>query len=193
MAQQHGHVTNFRSYRMSSQTIRLRLAAAGLIAAAATGLVMAAHAGGLAGPDRDFLNKAAQGGQFEVLAGKLAAQRAADPGVRTFAQRIVSDHTAANDQLKALADSKQMPLPDAVSDEEHQALGKLEGLNGHEFDQTYADMMVKDHVQDISDFEAESKKTRDPDVKDFAQQTLPTLRHHLMLANRLSTQLKKGT
>jgi len=71
-------------------------------------------------------------------------------------------------------------------------LGKLEGLNGTEFDKTYSQMMVKDHVSDISDFEKEAKKGTDADLKAYAQQTLPTLRHHLMLANRLSAAEKKS-
>src|ERR1700761_549268 len=127
-----GQVNIPRSLPMSAQTVSLKFAIVGLIAAAAAGLAAAEPPGGLPGPDRDFLNKAAQGGMFEVKAGQLAAQRAQDPSVKSFAQKIVSDHTAANDQIKALADSKQMPLPDNVSPEEHDALGKLEGLNGHE-------------------------------------------------------------
>jgi putative membrane protein len=161
----------------------LLVAAAGTAAAADTGLTPA---------DRDFINKAAQGSMMEVAAGKLASQRALDPSVKTFGARMVSDHTAANDTLKSLADSKQMPLPDSVSPQEHEALGKLEGLNGTEFDKVYSQMMVKDHVTDISDFEKEAKKGSDADLKAYAEQTLPTLRHHLMLANRLSAAAKKS-
>src|SRR5882757_7713555 len=112
------------------------VAAAGVATAADTGLTSA---------DRDFLNKAAQGSMMEVAAGKLATQRALDPAVKAFGARMVSDHTAAGEMLKSLADSKQMPLPDSVSAEEHDALGKLEGLNGTEFDKMYWQMMVKDH------------------------------------------------
>jgi putative membrane protein len=147
---------------------------------------------GLAPADRAFVVKAAQGGLMEVAAGKLAAQRGLDPAVKEFGQKMVTDHTAANDKLKSLADSKQMMLPDSVSPEENAALGKLEALNGADFDKTYSQMMVKDHVEDISEFEKEVKKGQDADVKSFAENTLPTLRHHLMLANRLSSQQKKS-
>jgi len=129
---------------------------------------------------------------MEVQAGKLASQRALDPAVKSFGEKMVSDHSAANDTLKSLADSKQMPLADTVSPEGHAALGKLEGLNGTEFDKTYSQMMVRDHTTDISEFEKAFKKASDPDVKAYAQQTLPTLRHHLMLANRLSSAEKKS-
>jgi putative membrane protein len=160
--------------------------------ATAAGVATAADAGLTAG-DRDFINKAAQGNLMEVAAGKLAAQRALNPTVKEFGQRLVSDHSAANDSLKALANSKQMNLPDTVSPEGEATLGKLESLNGTEFDKGFSQMMVKDHKTDISDFEKEAnKKGADPDVKAYAEQTLTTLRHHLMLANRLSADQKKS-
>jgi putative membrane protein len=158
---------------------------------AAIGLAVAADTG-LSPDDRAFVTKAAQGGLMEVAAGNLAAKRALDPAVKAFGQKMVTDHTAANEKLKSLADSKQMPLPDAVSPEENAALAKLESLVGADFDKTYSQMMVKDHVEDISEFEKEVKQGQDADVKSFAENTLPTLRHHLMLARRLSSQEKKS-
>jgi putative membrane protein len=176
---------------MSAQVRKLGMMMASALMFVGAGVVVADDAG-LRPTDRKFLNDAAQGGLMEVTAGKLAAKRAEDPAVRVFGQMMVADHTAANEMLKSLADSKQMPVPDAVSADQRAALGKLEGLNGTDFDKAYADMMVKDHVADVADFEKEVKSAKDPDVKTFAQQTLPTLRHHLMLANQLSSQEKKS-
>lgn len=176
---------------MCAQKAKLTAAVVSIFLATASSVAAAADAG-LTPGDRDFINKAAQGNLMEVLAGKLATQRALDPAVKTFGEKMVSDHTAANEELKRLADVKQMPLADTVSPEEHAALGKLEGLNGTEFDKAYSKLMVKDHTDDISEFEKAFKKANDPDVKTFAQQTLPTLRHHLMLANRLSSAEQKS-
>jgi putative membrane protein len=169
----------------------LEVAIASSFMVAACGLAMAADTG-LSPADRAFVAKAAQGGLMEVAAGKLAAQRGLDPAVKEFGQKMVTDHTAANDKLKSLADSKQMVLPDSVSPDENAALGKLEGLNGTDFDKAYSQMMVKDHIDDISEFEKEVKKGQDADVKTFAENTLQTLRHHLMLANRLSSRENKS-
>jgi putative membrane protein len=176
---------------MGVQKAKLTALMVSYLIATAAGVASAADTGLSAG-DREFVNKAAQGNLMEVRAGKLASQRALDPAVKSFADRMVSDHTAANEKLKSLADGKQMPLADAVSPEEHDALGKLEGLNGTEFDKAYSQMMVKDHTTDISEFEKALRKATDPDVKAYAEQTLPTLRHHLMLANRLSSAEKKS-
>jgi len=157
----------------------------------ACGLAMAADTG-LSPADRAFVAEAAQGGLMEVAAGKLAAQRGLDPAVKEFGQKMVTDHTAANDKLKSLADSKQMLLPDSLSRDENDSLGKLEVLNGTDFDKTYSQMMVKDHNDDIREFEKEVKNGQDAAVKSFAENTLPTLRHHLMLAKQLSSQEKKS-
>jgi putative membrane protein len=176
---------------MSAQKSKLTAIMVSYVIATAAGTASAADTGLSAG-DRDFINKAAQGNLMEVQAGKLAAQRALAPAVKSFGDKMVSDHTAANQTLKNLADVKQMPLADAVSSEERDALGKLESLNGTEFDKAYSQMMVKDHTTDISEFEKALKKVKDPDVKAYAEQTLPTLRHHLMLANQLNSGEKKS-
>jgi putative membrane protein len=178
------------SARTQNTQLRLTMAVCAALVAAA-GIASAADTG-LSAADRDFINKAAQGGMMEVAAGKLAAQRAMDPAVKSFGRKMVSDHSAANELLKSLAAAKNLPLPESVTEKDHSALGKLEALNGTEFDKTYSQMMVKDHVTDISDFENEAKKGDDPDVKGFAAETLPTLRHHLMMANQLSAAEKKS-
>jgi putative membrane protein len=158
--------------------------------ASTAGLVIAADTG-LSAADRDFINKAARGNLMEVAAGKLAQQRGLSPAVKEFGEHLVTDHSAANDTLKTLAATKQMNLPDSVSPEGNSALGKLEGLNGTEFDNAFSQMMVKDHTTDIGDFQKElKKKDADADVKAYAEQTLPTLRHHLTMANHLSVEKK---
>ncbi len=176
---------------MCAQTAKLAGTVVSLLLVTASSVGASADAG-LTSGDRDFVNKAAQGNLMEVQAGKLATQRALDPAVKSFGEKMMSDHDAANERLKKLADVKQMPLADDVSPEEHTALGKLEALNGTEFDKAYSKMMVKDHTEDISEFEKVVKKASDPDVKAYAQETLPTLRHHLMLANRLAAAERKS-
>src|SRR3982074_908909 len=98
------------SARANTLKTMLKMAVASSLMAAAAGLAAAADTG-LTPADRDFINKAAQGGLMEVAAGKLAAQRGLDPAVKSFGQKMVTDHTAANDTLKSLASSKQMNLP----------------------------------------------------------------------------------
>ena len=132
--------------------------------------------------DRKFVEEAAAGGLAEVEMGQLAAQRAESPEVKQFGQRMVQDHQKANDQLKQVAQSKGVEIP-AQTDKSHQKkMEKLQKLNGAQFDKQYMDDMVKDHKKDVKDFQKQTKSAKDPDVKNFAAQTLPTLQEHLQMA-----------
>jgi putative membrane protein len=179
--------------------LKLRITLGSLAAThLAVGLVAlgAATAGAADAPlgktDLAFVNKAAQGGELEVAAGKLAAQRAMAPAIKEFGKQMVDDHTAANQQLKSLADAKQIPLQTTLSSEQSAVLGKLETLIGTDFDKIYSQLMVKDHVEDVTEFETELRKGQDAEVKAYASSVLPTLRHHLAEANRLSSQAQKS-
>src|SRR5579862_6682066 len=144
-----------------------------------------ASSGSLSKADRDFMIKAAQGGMAEVQSGNLAAKQAQDSKVKAFGERMVKDHSQANDKLMALAQSKGVTLPTTTSSQDQHTMAHLQGLSGGDFDKAYADDMVKDHKADVREFEHAAKNASDPDVKSFAQQTLPTLKHHLSMAEAL--------
>jgi putative membrane protein len=63
---------------------------------------------------------------------------------------------------------------------------RLEKLSGKAFDRAYMRDMVTDHTKDVSEFRMESKNAKDPDVKNFASQTLPTLKDHLKEAKSIA-------
>ena len=129
-----------------------------------------------------FANKAAEGGMAEVALGKLAFERASNPAVKEFGQRMVMDHTAANNELKAIAAKKKIQLPTDLDSNEKSTLEKLGKLSGAEFDKEYMSDMVKDHEADVDEFKTQADKGNDPDVKAFAAKTLPTLQSHLQMA-----------
>ena len=129
-----------------------------------------------------FATKAAQGGMAEVEMGRLATQRAGDPSVREFGARMVADHSRADSELKSIASKKGMQLPADMNSEQKSELDKLSKMSGAEFDQEYMSSMVKDHEDDVKDFETQSQKGNDPDIKAFAAKTLPTLQQHLQMA-----------
>jgi putative membrane protein len=132
--------------------------------------------------DRKFMEKAAQGGMAEVQLGKLATQKAESDQVKQFGQRMVDDHSKANQQLKQLASTKGVTLPTSLDKTSQHEYDKLSKLSGAQFDREYMDHMVSDHKKDISEFKSEAKKAKDADVKQFASSTLPTLEEHLNLA-----------
>ena len=130
-------------------------------------------------PDESFYKKAAEGGMAEVELGQLAQSKGTSQAVKDFGAMMVKDHSAANDQLKTLASSKGIDLPGGPSIGQKTTKGKLEVLSGDTFDKSYIKGMVKDHKEDIKEFEHEAKYGQDADAKSFAATTLPTLRAHL--------------
>lgn len=133
--------------------------------------------------DKDFMTEAAQGGMAEVKMGELARTKAQSDKVKNFGDRMVTDHTKANDELKALAAQKGVTLPTDLGTEEQQTYDKLSQLSGPDFDKAYMDAMVKDHDKDVAAFEKQSKNAKDKDLKSFVQKTLPVLKDHKKMAH----------
>ena len=92
---------------------------------------------------------------------------------------MVSDHTAANDKLQAIAASKNIKLPTSPSVGQMATKAKLEVLSGDTFDESYIRGMIADHEEDIKEFQKESSSGQDPQAKAYATATLPTLKAHL--------------
>ena len=132
--------------------------------------------------DKKFATEAAQGGLAEVELGKLAAQKGQSDKVKQFGQRMVDDHTNANNQLKSVAQKDNITLPTDITAKDQALKDKLSGLSGAEFDRTYMQNMVRDHEKDISEFQREANSGSNADLKGFAAQTLPTLQEHLRMA-----------
>ena len=152
----------------------------GLSAAAL--LALAGSAAGAGKGDSDFVMKAAQGGMEEVELGRMASTQAASADVKQFGQRMVTDHSKANDELKTAAQKGGAMVPTEMSKKQEADKARLAKLNGAEFDKAYMKMMVSDHKEDVAEFEKEAKSGQDADVKAFASKTLPTLKEHLSMA-----------
>src|ERR1700760_38368 len=130
-------------------------------------------------PDSSFIKNAAEGGMSEVELGQLAQQKATNPAVKEFGAMMVTDHTAANEKLKAVAAAKQVSLPDSPSLMQKASKKKLDMMSGDSFDKSYVKGMIDDHKADIKEFQKEATEGKDPEVKAFAVATLPTLKAHL--------------
>src|ERR1044072_8262937 len=114
------------------------------------------HGSGKMMADHKFAMEAAMGGMMEVELGKVAASKGASDEGRQFGQRMVDDHSKANEELMRVASSKGMTLPTAP-DPKHQAeMQKLSALSGEKFDKEYVKMMLKDHKKDVAAFEKEA-------------------------------------
>lgn len=129
--------------------------------------------------DADFAVEAANGNMIEVQLGGLAKTKAVTDRVKSFASMIITDHMKITEDLQKIATSKNITLPQELSDEAKKDINKLGKKDGVTFDRSYMKMMVADHKKDVANFEKAAKNCNDPDLKNFITQTLPVLRGHL--------------
>ena len=140
--------------------------------------------------DREFLIQATQGGHAEVKFSELADKRSQNEKVREVAKRMTEDHTAANKRLTELAKNQKVAVVAGFERDKRDIYNNLSKLNGADFDREYMKQMVEDHEAAVKLFEHETKIGTDPDVKKFAEETLPTLRDHLKQAKMVRDGLK---
>ncbi len=142
--------------------------------------------------DDMFAKKAAEGGMAEVELGKLATDKASNPEVKSFGERMVNDHTKANDELKGVAGKEGIQLPTDLNAKDKAEKERLSKLSGAAFDRAYINHMVLDHKKDVADFQKEASTGKDDAIKNFASQTLPTLQDHLKQAQDAQSKVKAG-
>jgi putative membrane protein len=154
------------------------LIVAGLLAAGRAG---AADTTGnsLSSKGSSFVKEASAGNQSEIALAQLAQQKAQNPEVKNLAQMLQQDHQKSQEKLQTIAQAHGLTLDTSPGFMQRRAQSKLEKLNGAEFDQQYTKDMLEDHVSDIKKFQKAAQNVEDSDVKQFAQETLPTLQSHL--------------
>ncbi|HEY2342627.1 MAG TPA: DUF4142 domain-containing protein [Chthoniobacteraceae bacterium] len=151
----------------------------------------AALAADLSRSDASFIKSAYQDGLGEVKLGEMGQSKTANADVKAFASQMVTDHTAANTELKGLADSKKVDLPSDPTLVEQGKEKLLDAKTGADFDKAFADKMVSDHKSAVSAFEKAASEAKDTDVKNLAAKILPTLKSHLSMAESLKNKVGK--
>lgn len=134
----------------------------------------------------DFVEDASAKGVAEVEAGKLAQEKGSAADVKSFADMMIKDHTAANAKLKSIADAKKLKVSDDAQLMDKAKSMILELRSSKSFDQAYANNQVKAHEATIKIFEDEAANGKDPELKAFAAETLPKLKEHLAHAQALA-------
>jgi putative membrane protein len=135
----------------------------------------------LSSTDRRFVENAAKGGMMEVSMGRAASSRAQSNDVKQFGDRMVRDHSKANNELKSIAAKKGITV------------AREEPAGNFRTDRAYMEMMVKDHEKDLAEFQQEARNGSDPDLKRFADKTSKIISEHLTMARRITKDLKQGT
>ncbi len=141
--------------------------------------------------DAEFLVDAASGGMMEVELANLALQKGTSTQVKEFARMMIKDHKKANEELKALAATKNIVLPTALIDKHQRIVNDLKEKSAKTFDAKYMNAMLDDHKKDVEEFEEASKDAVDPDIRAFAAKTLPVLQEHLRMADKYEDMTDK--
>lgn len=143
-------------------------------------------------PDSKFMMMLATGGMNEIGLSQTALSKSTNEEVKTYAQKMIDDHTMAGDELKTLASSKMVTLPMEM-DAKHKAMNeKLSAMTGMEFDMMYIKAMVKDHEKTVAMLQKEANGGKDPEAKAFAAKLLPTVQGHLDMANAMMMKMMPG-
>jgi putative membrane protein len=152
-------------------------------AKAASMPVRGQNAGTLTAKDTEFVTKAAVGGMAEVQEGQLATEHAASGEVKKFGATMVVDHNKANDKLQMLAKQNGWSLPTELDSEAKADIDKLKTAKGAQFDSMYIEQEQKDHDKTVALFQDAAKSSDSQEIRQFAQETLPTLEHHQKMAH----------
>jgi len=142
--------------------------------------------------DTDFFQSAAQGNLLEVKLGELAAKQAASEDVRKFGQRMVDDHGKLNRELSQIAQQKKgVTMPQQLDKKHQNEVNKLAQHSGAKFDHEYMSRISDEHQKEIKAYEKQVKDAKDPDLKQYASNALPSLQEHLALAKDVKSRIKK--
>ena len=141
--------------------------------------------------DADFMVNAASGGMLEVQLGQLAQTNSRNQRVKNFGAMMIRDHGEAGEKLKALAASKNLTLPDSISNRQQKQKERLQKKNGAAFDEAYINMMTNDHAKDLREFEKQATNGTNPDIKAFASDNLKMLHIHLDSATNIQKVVSK--
>jgi putative membrane protein len=129
--------------------------------------------------DAEFVTKAASGGMFEVESSKLVAGGSPSPETKKFADMMIADHEKANKELAAIARKAGLALPTKLLDEHQKLLDKVKNASGMSQEAAYMAAQRTAHEEAVALFTNAGQNATQPDLKAFAEKTLPTLKKHL--------------
>lgn len=159
--------------------------------AAVSGLMLVAGAA-LANSDAmdlKFAKMAAQGGIFEVKSSQIALQKSRNPQVLNVAKRMVKEHSAANAELKTVAQDNKMTLPTDTDPMHKAVISKISGLSGAAFDKAYMGSQEKAHTDTVGLFEKEIAAGKNAGLTAFASKNLPEIEDHTKMIYQVGSNL----
>ena len=148
----------------------------------------ASAAATLSGAERDFIARTNAKSLFEIRVSELAAEKATDPALKSYAALVAADHKGVTQEIQRLAAGQGVNLPQSLDAQDEKTLSALQNATGQAFDKQYLQTVgVTGHEKAIAAYEKAGTEARNPALKDYVQSTLPTLKSHLEAARKLQT------
>jgi putative membrane protein len=145
----------------------------------------------LSSSDAEFLKKASQGGMLETKLGRLAAERATNESVKKFARMMVDDHSKVVEEIKLLAEKKNVTIKDDLDEDHKPKYDELSQVADRDFDREYIEKMIDTHENSLERYKEMMKDASDADVRRFADKTRSVIERHLGEAKRIKETLKE--
>lgn len=136
--------------------------------------------------DAKRMREMAQANLAEIEAGKLAAEKAQSEDVKKFAQKMVDDHSKMLEDLKKVAEAKNVELPSAPDSRHQKLMKRLQAASGEKFDQEYMQAMVKDHRDAAKLTQRTAKSAKDPELQSAAKQAHTQIQEHQKMAQQIA-------
>lgn len=148
------------------------------------------HRANRASSDSTFMEEAGQSGVGEVRMAQLALNKSTNQAVKNLANKLLTDHTQANENLKTIASAQSITLPSSMNASDQAEYDKVQALSGAAFDREYVKYEIQDHEKAIRLFQHESLHGTNPDVRTWAGKNLPVLQTHLKMAEDAQSAVK---
>jgi putative membrane protein len=143
--------------------------------------------------DSKFIREASAGNILEVLLGRMAERKATRPDVKQFGQRMITDHSKLEDQLKSLASTGGITLGQGPGPKHEQKIDELQKVSGKEFDRAYMNRMVRQHDDAVSYFAKEGREVHSAKLRELNADALTILQQGLSRAKEIAEKVGADT
>ncbi|SEC48715.1 DUF4142 domain-containing protein [Terriglobus roseus] len=146
----------------------------------------AAFGQGFSDKDKSFLKESTQDNMAEVKMAELALKTTKNPKIRSFAEKMVTDHNALLAGAKPVAAKAGVEPPKTDGFEANADYLKLKVLTGETFDKSYVKTMVSDHHSDLDKIKQENAATSNPDMKKLTTHAATVVAGHTKMVDALA-------
>jgi len=136
--------------------------------------------------DQKFIREATSCNMLEIQLAQLAQERIQNEQIKRIAKKVQDDHAQANEQLAQIAQSKKWEVPKQLNEMEQSMLSFAQKQQGKDFEKCYVYSQLAGHIVNVLKFRDASQELQDPQLKQFATETLPKLQAHLQEFQKLA-------